>query len=90
MTGKAQLSAGVVPDMRDHNTVLRSSLPLDADGQPVRKCSRAKCNRPSPRPYKVCSSCRSYAREYQARQKKGAAQAAAYCAQMWAPKDGAK
>lgn len=76
--------------MRDKNTVLAASLPHDADGAPIRKCSKARCPRPVFDNHKQCARCRGYSREYSQRAKAGAAVAAAYCAQMWAPKGGAK
>lgn len=77
--------------MRDRNTIGGSgNLPHDAEGKPIRKCSKARCPRPVFTEHAQCARCRSYAREYSARNKQGAAVAAAYCAQLWAPKGGAK
>jgi hypothetical protein len=87
VAGKNPDAPGVSPDMRDKNTVSRAgAMPRDADGNPVRKCSVSKCKRPALGEFKMCSKCRCYKREYEARQSKGAAAAREYCAKMWAPK----
>ena len=89
--GKIPDVPGVSTAMRDKNTIsARGAMPRDADGEPVRKCGKARCSRPAVGRFKLCASCRCYAREYQQRHAKGAAQAAAYCAKMWAPKENAK
>jgi hypothetical protein len=85
VSGKNAGASGVSPDMLVRN----SDGHLSADlGKP--RCSTRHCFGNALPGRKRCYDCTEKCREAAARKKAGAAQAAAYCAKLWAPKVGTK